>query len=82
MILVIDTSQPTKIKLWLLGKNNWLKFIQLANHNDLVKVLTPLVEKFLKKNRVTFNQLRAIGVVRGSGTFSAQRAGLAFAKGF
>ena len=74
MILVINTSS-TGIDLLLDDK---------VAHFDAEKQATALpkaVETFMKQNNVSMQDLSAIGVIVGPGSFTGIRMGIAYAKG-
>lgn len=80
MLLAIDTS-TSQIGIALLNGNNLLaEFIWSSKVRHTVE-LAPSVMEILAKTGVEIDQLQAIGVAIGPGSFTSLRVGLSFVKG-
>lgn len=72
MILTIDSTHPTQIKLSLALKTEVFEHIFEAER-DLSEKLMPEIQKFLKKHRKTLQNLKEIQVLPGLNGFSRGR---------
>lgn len=80
MFLSINTAQNNKLTIALVSHT--LKILDRADldiHQNHSEKLLPAVEKLLSKNKLTLKDLKGIGVVRGPGSFTGVRVGVACA---
>lgn len=74
MILLLDTSTPT-CKLTLINGDDWHEDEWLAERS-LADNLLGYLENELKKHDASWNDVTAIGVFQGPGSFTGLRIGL------
>ena len=79
MLLKIDTTKREEVIVELIDKKS-------GRHDKLIQtqkigsqVLLPMVMKILKKNQVKFDDLTAVEVNPGPGSFTGTRVGVAIA---
>lgn len=79
MILKIDTTNRENISVELIDLNK-KKILKLLSHQKPgSQVLLPLIVKILKKINIEFNQLTAIEINPGPGSFTGTRVGITVA---
>ncbi len=77
MILTIDTSLATKTELQLFdGDFKLLKKSEFLNHNNLSETLLSLIDKALSENKLNKNDLTALIVYPGPGSYTGLRIGI------
>ncbi len=87
MILYIDTTSNTGIKLILKKGQEVVVQIEESAERLQAELLLPTIEKFIKQNKLKLNDLTAIEVNNHGGSFTSLRIGvvtanaLAFALG-
>ena len=83
MLLYINTTDFDRVQFALIKKDATKEFSKVLAFNENYKTLE-LLEKFLKKNKVTPKQLVKIVVCSGPGSFTGIRVGvsMAMAMGF
>ena len=83
MLLYINTTDFDRVQFALIKKDVTKAFSKVLAFNENYKTLE-LLEKFLKKNKVTPKQLVKIVVCSGPGSFTGIRVGvsMAMAMGF
>lgn len=83
MFLFIDTSQKEEMIIALVKLNAEVldKMVFKVKQNHSEKLL-PAIEKILRKNQLRLKGLQGIGVVRGPGSFTGVRVGVACANTF
>ncbi len=80
MFLFINTSLANKLTVALILPDcEILDRADLDIHQNHSEKLLPAIEKLLSKNKLTIRDLRGIGVVRGPGSFTGVRVGVACA---
>jgi len=79
-ILAIETSSPT-LSLALLENNNILAEYNIFAGNKHDKLCAEFSRRLLEDNSLTIDDLTAVAVSIGPGSFTGLRIGLAFAKG-
>jgi len=80
MTLYIDTTDFHKLELALINKGEVSTFQKNLDFNENFKTLE-LIEKFLKKQKVSVKKLRQIVVCSGPGSFTGIRVGVALSQG-
>jgi tRNA threonylcarbamoyladenosine biosynthesis protein TsaB len=78
-ILNIDTALETAIVS--LSKDGEIDHLENNKQRDHAGFLQPAIEKILSKNDVNINNLNAIAVSAGPGSYTGLRVGMASAKG-
>ena len=80
-IIRIDTSNNKKIFVTLINED---KKIEVFLESALLKseVCLPLIENLLKKNKINIEEIDAIEVNEGPGSFTGLRVGAAIANAF
>ena len=84
MALILNIETATKVCSIALGKNGALvDFIDIKedNYSHSEKLNLSIIE-LLEKNKLTFNELDAIAVSMGPGSYTGLRIGTSTAKGF
>ena len=81
MTLFINTTEFNKLELALISKTTIKKFEQELAFNENYKTLE-LLEKFLKKNKVSFEDITKIVACSGPGSYTGIRVGLSLAQAF
>lgn len=81
MILFINTTEFNKLELALISQGTVKTFGQDLVFNENYRTLE-LLEKFLKKNKVSFDDLKKVIVCSGPGSFTGIRVGLSLAQAF
>ncbi|MFA4880173.1 MAG: tRNA (adenosine(37)-N6)-threonylcarbamoyltransferase complex dimerization subunit type 1 TsaB [Candidatus Doudnabacteria bacterium] len=80
MFLFINTAQNNKLTIALVSHTlGILDRTDSDIHQNHSEKLLPAVEKLLSKNKLTLKDLKGIGVVRGPGSFTGVRVGVACA---
>lgn len=76
--LIIDTSSNEKIVVGLKidGKEG---ILEQPIDKQKAQVVLPMVQELMKKHKLTFNNIAAISVVTGPGSFTGLRVGIAIA---
>lgn len=74
MVLVIDTQSSNIVQVALRDGHTTIAIVEEENSFGSQSLL-PLIVKLLSKNRITFNQIKAIEVARGPGSFTGLRVG-------
>jgi tRNA A37 threonylcarbamoyladenosine modification protein TsaB len=78
MILAINSSNPEQIELRLISKTaSFSHFFE--SHRDLSEKLPLEITKFLKKQRISLENISKIGVFTGTPGFSRERTAVAIA---
>lgn len=78
MILHIDTKDQKMVKVTLKKDKEIME--SLSEENEFgSQVLLPLIEKILKKNKLTYKDLQEIEVEIGPGSFTGLRVGVSVA---
>ncbi len=78
MILKIDTTDTSKIKVELINTKSNIKD-QLSTKQVSAQILLPTVIEILKRNKKDFKDVREIKVNIGPGSFTGTRVGVAVA---
>ncbi len=81
MILFINTTEFNKLQLALISNGTVKSFEQELAFNENYRTLE-LLEKFLKKNKVSFNDIAKVVACSGPGSFTGIRVGLSMAQAF
>lgn len=74
MIILLDTSTP-ECRLTLVDDNNRQEYLWQADR-DLAHHLLKFLHDKLAENKATFQDISAIGVMKGPGSFTGLRIGL------
>ncbi|GIW61417.1 MAG: hypothetical protein KatS3mg089_0269 [Patescibacteria group bacterium] len=77
-ILIIDTSDNTKIKVGLSINNQFYEDVEEGEGSSSQRLL-PLIVKILSKHNLSFQDLTGIEVNLGPGSFTGLRVGVAVA---
>lgn len=77
-ILIIDTSDNTKIKVGLSINNQFYEEVEEREGSSAQRLL-PLIVKILSKYNLSFQDLTGIEVNLGPGSFTGLRVGVAVA---
>ena len=78
MFLFINTISD-KIILYLLEQNKIVdKLIKTARYRQ-AELLLPMIDRFLKKNKIKLAQIKGILVAKGPGSFTGTRIGVSTA---
>lgn len=78
MVLYINTKDQKVVSVSLKKEDRVLKSLSLANKLGS-QVLLPLIEKILKSQKLTFQDLDEIKVNTGPGSFTGIRVGVSIA---
>ena len=83
MFLFINTAEQnkTEIAFFSVDKNK-IKILRRISSKSLSDNLLVLIDKLLKKERITANKIEKIFVVKGPGPFTAVRIAIAAANAF
>lgn len=79
MLLKIDTTKTEKITVEIADPKSKLKDKLVEKQKMGSQVLLPMIDKILKKNKLTFKDLTAVEVNVGPGSFTGTRVGVAVA---
>ena len=77
MFLILDFTKSLKLAIF---SKNILLTKELNTQKNISEILIIEVEKFLKKSKISINQLKSIYVITGPGSFTGIRSALTFAK--
>lgn len=78
MILRIDTKDQKKVVVELKENNKIVESLVEENKYGS-QVLLPLIDKILKKQKITFKDLKGIEVETGPGSFTGLKVGVSVA---
>jgi tRNA threonylcarbamoyl adenosine modification protein YeaZ len=78
MMLFLDTSDTEQTSLFLLDRDFMKAHIWKSKFTQAEKLHTE-IEKFFKKQKLSFDKLEKVGVVVGPGPFSRVRTGVVVA---
>lgn len=81
MTLFINTTEFNKLELALISNATLKTFEQTLAFNENYRTLE-LLEKFLKKNKVSFDEITKVIACSGPGSFTGIRVGLSMAQAF
>ncbi len=77
MFFILDFTKSLKLAIF---SKNILLTKELNTQKNISEILIIEVEKFLKKSKISINQLKSIYVITGPGSFTGIRSALTFAK--
>ncbi len=78
MVIAIDTKERNLIKVWL--KQGGKVTDSLVEKNEYgSQVLLPLIDKILKKNNLSYEDLESLEVEIGPGSFTGLKVGTSIA---
>jgi len=78
-LLLINTTLQDKVVLALARDDSLVSKIEVKTQFKHSERLLPGIDKLLKKNKVALQEIKAIGVVRGPGSYTALKIGLTVA---
>jgi len=83
MALILNIETATKVCSVALGKDGFLLASKQVNEENYshAENLTPFIEDVLKENGTNLNELDAIAVSKGPGSYTGLRIGVSTAKG-
>ncbi len=82
MCLILNIETSSDICSVALGKGeNTLDILESQEARDHARVLTLLIDKILKKNKLETSDLHAVAVSKGPGSYTGLRIGVSTAKG-
>lgn len=76
MFLIINTTDNKLIKIILAQSEDFFELKNVKGERQQSEKLLFGINNFLKQNKIKMNQLKGIGVVSGSGSFTALRIGV------
>ena len=79
MILKIDTTDTQNITVVLQDKKNCITQVLSQSQKKGTQVLLPLINKMLRKNKLSLKNIDQIKVNPGPGSFTGTRVGVAVA---
>lgn len=79
-LIIINTALQDKIVL-ALGQTDYsmIDKLEIKTKFGHSEKLLPGIDKLLKRNKITLKEIKAIGVVRGPGSYTALKIGLTVA---
>lgn len=82
MVLILNIDTATEDAVVSISKNEIvLDFAVNTNQKDHASFLQPAIKNLLQKNNLSINQLNAVAVTAGPGSYTGLRVGMASAKG-
>ncbi len=79
MILYLDTTEPGRILVGLVAKQEMISKLELTGEFHQSERLLSLIDKLLKRNKASLKDLTGIIVIIGPGGFTAVRLGVVIA---
>ncbi len=82
MTLLLNLESSTEVCSVSLSENGTLiDFIESDEGQNHARLLSVFAEELMKRNQLTFNQLKAVAVSKGPGSYTGLRIGVSLAKG-
>ncbi|MCX7955289.1 MAG: tRNA (adenosine(37)-N6)-threonylcarbamoyltransferase complex dimerization subunit type 1 TsaB [Bacteroidales bacterium] len=79
IILNIETSGDV-FSIAISNKNFIIETIEIADKNKHSELIASETDRILKKNNITINNLKAVAISKGPGSYTGLRIGTSFAK--
>lgn len=76
MKLFMDTSNKKLVLAIINDENIIVDFLMNSSNNDMVKNTLPILEKFIKKNKVLFEEIDEYFVTNGPGSYTGVKVGI------